>query len=151
MIVRHPFAPAAVGLALVTGNGELARDLLEGLGARLDGILDAYDAGEMPDNARPNDVVQLLLESAALGLPLTSREVRFLHGRIALAATSYDTTRPEWDVRSAPDGDYVFEPGSDGVDFKDLGLLLGLCAAQWAHPGARPVIDCDRVRAAGRP
>lgn len=142
---------AAVSLALVTGNAAIAEDLLEGLATRLDGILDAFDAGETPDNANPSDVAQLALESAAMGLPLTSREVRFLHARIAEAHAAFDPSLPDWDLRAAPDGDYRFEPPSAGIDWKDLGLLLGLCAGQWVDPSGRAVIDCDRVRAAGRP
>jgi hypothetical protein len=144
---------AAAGLALASGQDDTARALLEGLAARLDGIMDAYDAGPPPDNARPGDVVQLVLESAALGVPLTSREVRFLHARLAEAADGYDTSAPAWHVRdpSVPDGDYAFEPGGPGIDVKDLGLFLGLCSAQWASPGSREVLDCARVRSAGRP
>ena len=98
----------AAGLALASGQDETARALLEGLASRLDGIMDAYDAGPPPDNARPGDVVQLVLESAALGVPLTSREVRFLHAQLAQAAAGYDTTAPAWHVRdvSVPDGTY---------------------------------------------
>lgn len=144
---------AAVGLALATGDAVLARDLAEGLALRMEGILDQYDAGTIPDNAHPTDVVQLVLESAMLGVPLTSREVRFLHSQLAMAASGYDTTGPEWHVRDAatPDGDYVFEPGGPGVDFKDLGLFLGLCTAQWVSPTTRQVLDCDRIRASARP
>ncbi len=144
---------AAAGLALLTGQDALARELAGGLAARIEGILDAYDAGTMPDNARPKDVFQLVLESAMLGVPLTSREVRWIHGQIEEAWAGYDTSGPEWHVRdpATPDGDYVFEPGGPGIDFKDLGLLLGLCTAQWVNPSSREVIDCDRVRASARP
>ncbi len=144
---------AAVGLALVTGDAVLARDLAEGLALRMEGILDQYDAGTIPENAHPTDVVQLVLESAMLGVPLTSREVRFLHAQLAIAAAGYDTSGPAWHVRDAatPDGDYAFEPGGPGVDFKDLGLFLGLCTAQWVSPTTREVLDCDRIRASARP
>ncbi|MFO0714098.1 MAG: hypothetical protein U0353_29850 [Sandaracinus sp.] len=144
---------AAAGLALASGRDDTARALLEGLAARMEGILDAYDTGTPPENAHAGDVVQLILESAALGVPLTSREVRFLHARLGEAAAGYDTTQPAWHVRDAsvPDGDYAFEPGGPGVDMKDLALFLGLCSAQWVSPSGRAVIDCDRVRASTRP
>lgn len=140
---------AAAALALVTNQPDLARTMLEGLGARLDMIFARYDAGDMPDTARPNDVVQLVLESMALGVPLTSREVRWLHGRIALADSTYDTTRPEWRVFDSvpPEGAFVFEPGGDGIDFKDLALPLADCIAPYRNPTSRPILDCDRVRA----
>jgi hypothetical protein len=144
---------AAAALALASGRDEIARDLLEGLASRLDGIMDANDAGPLPDNARAGDVVQLGLESAAVGVPLTSREVRFLHAQLAIAAGGYDTSDAAWHVRdpSVPDGDYTFEPGGPGVDVKDVALFLGLCSAQWVSPSGREVIDCDRIRASARP
>lgn len=144
---------AAAALALASGRDDTARELLESLAMRLDGIMDAYDAGPPPDNARAGDVVQLVLESAAIGVPLTSREVRFLHAQLAIAAAGYDTSGPAWHVRdpSVPDGDYSFEPGGPGVDVKDLALFLGLCSAQWTSPTGRAVIDCDRIRASSRP
>ncbi|MBZ0117006.1 MAG: hypothetical protein K8H88_08435, partial [Sandaracinaceae bacterium] len=141
---------AAVGLALVTGNGATAQQLAVGLARRLEGILDRFEAGEMPDNANPQDFVQLMLESASLGVPLTSREVRWLHARIEQAHAGYDVSRPEWNVRAAPDGDYVLEPGGPGIDFKDLGLPLGACVAPYLNPAGRPILDCDRVRAWAR-
>jgi hypothetical protein len=141
---------AATGLALVTGQDELARELLVGLATRIEGILDAYESGAMPANANPSDVFQLVVESALLGLPLTAREAAFVHARIELAAGSYLATGPEWRVHdpATPDGEYGFDLGGDGIDFKDLGLLLGLCTAQWVDPAAQPVLDCARVRAA---
>lgn len=140
---------AAAALALVTGQEALAEELLAGLAARLEMILDRYEAGEMPDNARPGDVFQLMVESANLGVPLTSREVRWLHARIEEAYAGYDTSGPEWHVfePGASDGDYTFEPGGPGIDFKDLGLLLGTCVAPYVNPAGRAVLDCDRVRA----
>lgn len=144
---------SAVGLALVTGNDTLARELEGGLALRIEGILDAFERGEMPDNAHPSDVVQLIVESALLGVPLTSREVSWLHARIEEAHDGYDTSGPEWHVTDASvaDGDYALEPGGPGIDFKDLGLLLGTCVAPYVNPSGRPVLDCDRVRAWTRP
>ncbi len=144
---------AAAGLALVTGNAELARDLATGLVTRIESILDVYEAGDEPDNARPRDIVQLILEASYLGVPLTSREVRWIHARIEEAVAGYDTSTPEWHVRDAsvPDGGYVLEPNGPGIDVKDLGLLLGSCVAPYRNPTGRPLLDCDRVAARGRP
>lgn len=144
---------AAAGLALLANRPALAEDLLGGLAARIDSILSAYERGETPTNANPTDIVQLVVESAILGVPLTSREVRWLHARIEMAHAGYDTSGPEWHARepATPDGDYAFEPGGPGIDFKDLALLLGTCVGPWVNPAGRPVLDCDRVRAAARP
>lgn len=143
----------AVALALAQGQGPVAESLVPGLAARIEGILDAYETGTIPDNAHPSDVFQLIVESALLGVPLTSREVRWLHGQIAEAQAGYDTTRPEWNLRAASttDGDYLLDPSGPGIDVKDLGLLLGLCVAPYLNPASREVLDCDRIRAFGRP
>lgn len=144
---------AAVALALAQGQSATAQALLPGLAARLEGILDVYETGTIPDNAYPPDVFQLVVESALLGVPLTSREVRWLHGQIAEAQAGYDTTGPEWNLRAATttDGDYLLDPSGPGIDVKDLGLLLGLCVSPYVNPAGREVLDCDRIRAFGRP
>lgn len=140
---------AAAALALVTGQTDTARTLLEGLAARIEMILDVYDAGMMPANANPTDIVQLVLEAQNLGVPLTSREVRWVHAQLELAFAGYDTTGPEWHTfdPGAPDGDYVLEPNGPGIDVKDLGLLLGSCVAPYRNPMGRPLLDCTRVAA----
>lgn len=140
---------AAAALALVTGRNAVARTMIEGLAARIEMILDVYESGMSPANAQPQDIVQLMVEAANLGVPLTSREVRWLHAQIEIAFAGYDTSGPEWHVFDAvpPEGDYVFEPGGPGVDIKDLALLLGTCVAPYRNPNGRPLLDCARVRA----
>jgi hypothetical protein len=144
---------AAAGLALLTNNVELARDLATGLAARLEMILPVLEDGSDPDHARRHDVYQLAVESSLLGVPLTSREVRFVHGQIEIAAAGYDTTRPDWNAfdPSVPDGGYDLHPSGPGIDVKDLGILLGTCVAPYRNPTGRPLLDCDRVRERGRP
>ncbi len=140
---------AAAALALVTGRNAVARTMVEGLAARIEMILDVYESGMSPANAQPQDIVQLMVEAANLGVPLTSREVRWLHAQIEIAFAGYDTSGPEWHVFDAvpPEGDYVFEPGGPGIDVKDLALLLGTCVAPYRNPNGRPLLDCARVRA----
>jgi hypothetical protein len=140
---------AAAALALVTGQDATARTMLEGLAARLEMLMDVYDAGMPPANANPSDIVQLMVEAANLGVPLTSREVRWLHAQIEIAFAGYDTSGPEWHTfePGAPDGDYVLEPNGPGIDIKDLGLLLGACVAPYRNPAGRPFLDCARVAA----
>jgi hypothetical protein len=142
---------AAAALALVTGQDALARTMIEGLAARLEMLIDALEAGPV-DNAHPSDVVQLMVEAANLGVPLTSREVRWLHAQIEIAYAGYDTSGDEWHVfePGTPDGDYAIEPNGPGIDVKDLGLLLGACVAPYRNPSTRAFLDCDRVRAHAR-
>jgi hypothetical protein len=143
---------AAAALALVTGQDALAQEMLAGLAARIEMILDLYDAGMMPDNAHPSDVVQLMVEAANLGVPLTSREVRWLHAQIEIAFAGYDTSGAEWHVfePGTADGDYAIEPNGPGIDIKDLALLLGTCVAPYRNPAGRAVLDCGRVAAYAR-
>ena len=79
---------AAAGMALVTGDTERARDLATGLARRMETTLTVLESGEMPDNVRPHDIFQLIIESAVLGVPLTSREIRFLYAQLARARTA---------------------------------------------------------------
>jgi hypothetical protein len=143
---------AAAALALVTGQDALARTMLEGLAARIEMLMDAFDSGAMPDNAHPSDIVQLVLEAANLGVPLTSREVRWLHAQLEIAFAGYDTSGAEWHVfePGTADGDYPIEPNGPGIDIKDLGLLLGACAAPYRNPHGQPLLDCAAVAAHGR-
>lgn len=143
---------AAAALALVTGQDTLAEAMLAGLAARIEMLLDLFEAGTMPDNAHPSDIVQLMVEAANLGVPLTSREVRWLHAQIEIAYAGYDVSGPEWHVfePGTPDGDYVFEPNGPGIDVKDLGLLLGACVAPYRNPAGRALLDCGRVAAYAR-
>lgn len=143
---------AAAAIALATGQSDLAEEMTRGLAARLDMIFDLYDTGAMPDNARPGDVGQLVLESLALGVPLTSREVRWLHAQIAAAEGGLNEADPIWHVfdGTAPDGAYAFEPGLAGIDFKNLALPLADCVAPYRNPSTRPLLDCDVVRAWAR-
>lgn len=141
---------AAAALALVTGQTATAQTLVAGLAARLDMLMDIVDSGTpLPDNAHPSDIVQLMVEAANFGVPLTSREVRWLHAQLELAYAGYDTSGAEWHVFEAgtADGDYVLEPNGPGIDIKDLGLLLGACVAPYRNPDTRAWLDCARVAA----
>lgn len=143
---------AAAALALVTGQTATAEELVHGLATRIEMILDVLEAGPAPDNVHPSDVVQLIAEAVAMGVPLTSREVRWMHAQIEAAFAGYDTSGPEWHVFEAgtPDGDYVLEPNGPAIDIKDLALLLGACVAPYRNPTGQPLLDCARVAAYAR-
>ncbi|RLB47104.1 MAG: hypothetical protein DRJ42_26190 [Deltaproteobacteria bacterium] len=152
MQILRTFHEAAANLALLMNDGPLARQLLEGLATRLDVIMDRYEAGDPPPNANVGDFAALLIHSANAGVPLTSREVRWLHARIDEAHATYLAPAAMAQYRifdaSTPDGEYLYEPSQPNIDFKDLGALLGSCASQYQNPNGRPLLDCDRVRAA---
>lgn len=151
MQIVRTFHTAAVQQALVHDQKDIAKAMLGGLVKRLDTVMDLLDAGTPPGNFATKDLVAFLVHAANAGVPLTSREVRFLHERIAEAHASYLDAGAlgQYDLFAAngADGDYAFEPGGEGIDFKDIGVLLGLCAAQYKNPTTREVLDCDAVKA----
>lgn len=87
--------------------------------------------------------------SANVGVPLTWREVRFLHDRLREAHAGYLAARPAtYDVfdPATPDGEYPYEPGGPGLNWYYLGAVLGTCASPYLNPTSKPVLDCERVR-----
>jgi hypothetical protein len=151
MQIVRSFHTAAVQQALVHGQAGLAEVLLPGIGKRLDTVMDLVDAGTPPSNFNTKDLAAFLVHAANAGVPLTSREARWLHDRIAEAHASYldAAALGQYDLFSpaGADGDYAYEPGGEGIDFKDIGLFLGLCAAQYKNPQTREVLDCAAVTA----
>jgi len=142
---------AAISHLLHVGDSTAARALVEGLAERLDKNLDFIEAeGRLPDNLHARDLVTLILEAAAAGVPLTSREVRFVQQQFDLGRGEYLSAgfRPHFHVfdASTPDGDYLYEPYSEDLLLYDLALPLGSCTSRWRNPASRPVIDCARVR-----
>jgi hypothetical protein len=141
---------AAISFALDTGHDAVALALLEGLADRLDRNMDYLEQnGVLADNMHAIDFVTLILEAAAVGVPLTSREIRWVHQQIALAAQDYLSAR--WHNHfyvfdaAVPDGDYHYKPHNDEMLVNDFGLPLGTCASEWRNPASRPLLDCDRV------
>jgi hypothetical protein len=149
MQMLRTYHEAAANHALLTGHGALALSLLQGLAVRLDQGLNAIEAGQQPDNLHTGDFAQLIMHAANAGVPLTSREVRWLHARIDEAHASYRAPANAAAYRvfdpATPDGTYPYQPGGAGLDFTDLGLVLGSCASQYRNPTSRPLLDCARV------
>lgn len=141
----------AANVAFFTGHAEIGSSLLDGLAARAESDLAAVTGPNPPANINPSDIAALLIHSAAAGLPLTSAEVRWLHGRLHLAYLSYlSIPRSTYDVfdSATPDGAYPFEPIGDGLAFGSIGSLIGECAAPYRNPATRPVLNCARLLAA---
>lgn len=140
---------AAVNMALFKGANGVALTLLQGLAERVETDLDAALSSNPPENANPKDVAGMLLYAANAGVPLTSREVRFLHQRLHEAYLTYrnpaaTNTYHVYDP-ATPDGTYPYEPGGEGLEYVDLGALLGSCASHYRNPAGRPVFDCDKL------
>ncbi len=148
--IQRSFHEAAAALAFLRGRPDLADAMLHGLAWRLDTLMDARESDHPPATPGDQDLAELVMMSAAVGVPLTSREVRFLHARIADAHQTYlsDGMKPHYHVFDAetPDGEYAFTPDAGGFFWRYVGALLGVCTSPYRNPTSRPVLDCDAVR-----
>jgi len=141
---------AAISFALDTGHDAVALALLEGLADRLDRNMNYFEQnGQLPDNLHADDLVTLIVEAATVGVPLTSREVRWVHQQIGLATPDYLAPGLHNHFHTfdadVPDGDYLFSPRSAEMLLYDFGLPLGTCASIWRNLASRPLLDCERV------
>lgn len=148
-IVRS-FHEAAANNALLTGNDDLAQALMTGLALRLDEALDGHEGiAEPVPWLGHEDTVDMLLHAAEVGVPLTWREVRYLHERILEAATSYANPANDSSIHafeaSVPDGTYGYHPWGTAVHFISLGAPLATCASPCVDPASPPLLDCDLV------
>jgi len=120
---------AAINIALLKGNNDVALALLQGLTVRVETDLGAMESSNPPANVNKKDVAALLLHAANAGVPLTSHEVRWLHQRIHEAFVAYRDPSMATAYRvfdpATPDGTYPYQPEGDGLAFSDLGVLLG--------------------------
>lgn len=140
---------AAVNMALLTNQTAPALALLQGLAERVDSDLALASAASPPANVNPDDIVSLLLHAANTGVPLTSKEVRWLQGRLDAAYTSYRAAGNAATYRvfdaATSDGAYPFDPSGSGMSFSDIGLVLGSCASPYRNPTGRPIVNCQRL------
>jgi hypothetical protein len=147
--MMHTYHEAAIAQALVAGQNTVALDLVKGLADRLDRTMNYIDQnGKTPDNVPDGNVTTLVLHAANAGVPLTSREVRWIHDRIRAAHGSYleGSRMPQYDVfGSLPDGAWPYMPDGEGIQFNNIGLALGSCASVFRNTASRPLLDCERV------
>lgn len=147
-IIRS-FHQAAVKHALLTGQAAVARALLDGLVQRIEQGMGWAESGQWPVHMDAGRLAALIVHAANTGVPLTSAEVRFVHGQIAEARTSYLASGPGgvygvWDPATA-DGAYDFTPPGSGLDFTLFADLLGSCSATFRNPASAPLLDCSRL------
>jgi hypothetical protein len=142
-IIRN-FHVAATLHALLAGLSDPARNLVKGLVWRNDrDIDDEYPPTNKDEWDR--DLAVFLVQSAAAGVPLTSREVRLVHqvyGEAAAAMLAYDAWDP-WSP-SVADGTRGYRPRGH-VDVEDMAFFLQLCWSPFRNPASASVIDCDVV------
>ncbi|HSO35851.1 MAG TPA: hypothetical protein VLT33_25150 [Labilithrix sp.] len=149
-IVRS-FHEAAVRHALAARQDAMAKTLLAGLTTRIEDGMTRAEAGSWPAHLDAEKLVKLIVLSANTGVPLTSREVRWVHSQLRLAHASYVTNTPPAVYRvfdpATPDGGYVFTPEGEGIDFRFLAALAGTCVAGYRNPTTMPLLDCSRLKA----
>jgi hypothetical protein len=153
-IVRS-FHESAAKHALLASFPTVAKDLLDGLVLRMnEGMLFA-ETGNWPVHMGEEDLADLLVHAANLGVPLTSREVRWLHQQIEKAHTSYVVSGSPAVYKifdpSTPDGAYAFNPPGTGLRFRSLALLVGTCVSQHRNPTSAALLDCARLKGAALP
>jgi len=151
--IQRSFHEAAAALAFGRGYHELGNEMVSGLAWRLDKIFDAHEAGTPPENPGNEDLAELVVMAASVGVPLTWREVRFLHDRISDAHASYlaEGNMPTYHVFDAdtPDGVYPFNPGGSGFFWRYLAAPLGLCGSPYRNPTSKPALNCEQIKGAG--
>lgn len=145
-IIRY-FHIAAVSNALLAGETEAARELLEGLGARADRILHDEELPHFGNDVWWSDAAAFLLAAAAAGLPLTDEEARLIRDQYGLSADHYgpyDKWDP-WDA-SVPDGSHEYKPDrGPAVRPTELGYLLEYCYSPLRNPAGARVVDCEVI------
>lgn len=129
----------------------VALPLVQGLGRRLEKTMDSLERGKGDTGYESQTFVTEMLHAANAGVPLTSREIRWLHGQIDAAFKAYVPMGPAlYDILgdATPDGKYFFSPWNNSMEFRDFGLPLGTCVSKFRAANARPLLDCSMIRAA---
>jgi hypothetical protein len=140
-------------MAVLSRNDEVAQALFDGLSARIVEAQDGLEGGPDPvPYLGEHDLTDMMTHAASIGVPLTSREVRYLHQRVDDAIADL-AAHPEYlpivDVfdPATPDGEYPYSLWLDGIYVNGLASLLGTCASPCVNPTSQPVLDCEMVAA----
>jgi hypothetical protein len=151
--ILRSFHEAAANHAVLSGNAEVGAMLVDGLVGRIEEGLDGLEGvGEPVMWLGAQDLVDMMAHGAAIGVPLTPREVAWLHARIDEAYAGY-AGNPDLESMlhvfdaATPDGEYGYEPYGPAISFVGLGSLLATCASPCRNETSEPVLDCDLVAA----
>ncbi len=140
------FHLTAVLHALSHWQSRHAKALLDGLVVRVDRDLDAPDADLPTTRERwEADLAVYLAQAVAVGLPLTSREVRLIHreyGQAVDAMIGFD----RWDVwdPSVADGTFGYRPGNR-VNVEDMAMFLEACWSPFRNETGAVPVDCEVI------
>jgi hypothetical protein len=143
---------AAIVLAYQKGQTTPALALLKGLTQRVELDMGFAESGAPPAGFNLMDVASTFAFAANVGVPLTSREVRWMHGRlneahVGMRAAAQKATFSVFDA-ATPDGTYSYDPPNIGLFYRDLGMMIGSCASPYRNTAGRPLLDCKRLLAA---
>jgi hypothetical protein len=144
---------AALGNALVYGHPDVGLKLLQGLAKRIDTYLAPNSKEEGVKHGEwGRDMAVLLVQAAAVGLPLTADETRHVHKYWLKAVEEFESW-PRWDLwdPSVPDGEYdagsgFRPPNSDaGIPVEAVAMFLEYCNSPFRNPATQPFVDCAIV------
>lgn len=151
--IINTFHLAALALALTMGRYATARGLLVGLVDRINHYMhpDKNEPGAKNEYWKSDNAV-FLLESASLGLPLTSEEARQIQTYYSNSVDAYKNW-PRWDMwaSSVPDGTYPYHNGflpkhtPDTVSIENIAFLLEYCNSPFKNPAGVSPVDCSII------
>ena len=143
---------AALTLAYQGNQLTLAASLLSGLARRIELDLGVAEGASPPADFELRDVAGEVIYASNVGVPLTSREVRWLHARlhqayVGMRDPSNDLSYHLFDA-ATPDGTYAYDAPDVGLFHRDVAMLLGACASGNRNPTGRAILDCAHLLAA---
>jgi hypothetical protein len=147
LAILRGFHMTAVLSALVHRRDRGARRMIEGLALRARNVFavrgEHYD---IPQYRWEADGAVFLVQAAACGLPLTSREVRLVHEQFDKALSHFARWR-YWNpwADTLADGVYPYRPYHP-VGIEDIGFLFEYCFSPFRDPRGAACVDCDQIR-----
>lgn len=143
------FHLSAIMNAYIAHEYDLAKVMLEGLVERIDRDFD-LPLEQIPPKAKPEewqaDLAVFLVQSAVVGVPLTSREVRFIHEWYSKAIEEFEKWG-YWDLwdPKIPDGTYSYRP-NHWIDIERIAYFYEVCWSPFRNPTTKMPVDCDLIK-----
>lgn len=147
------FHMSAVLHSLLAGENKPAYDLLAGLMERVDKSVSGEGHEDGVKNPRwMQELAVFLVQSASVGMPLTSKQVSIIHSEYNRALDRYEQFS-RWDLwdTSVPDGAYSpdggFRPDDHHVvRIEEIAHFLEYCYSPFRNPSGKAPVDCDIVK-----
>ncbi|RJO74531.1 MAG: hypothetical protein C4523_00345 [Myxococcales bacterium] len=146
MAIIRNFHMSAIAAALMMDENDVAKNALAGLIDRTDRYMSMADE-DLPVSREEwdGDMAVYLVQSASLGMPLTSNEARLIQQYHAQAADVLGAW-PYWDLWDAgvPDGEYDYR-ANDQVEIEEIAFLLEYCVSPYTNETGAKFVDCEVV------